>query len=577
MRDKEDNLHVRAAIGLSPEEDARLRSTPVPLHVFQQIMQPEMRVSRSYLFDHRRHLSKVEIDAALSFPALPPDWQEGQWHPEDALTVPLEDREGHYIGLVSVDGPRDRDYPDLARIQALELFTDHCAIAVEQAALYRDMEALATTDALTGLPNRALLHNRLREILAAAPRGQEPSAALALLLLDLDRFKWINDTLGHHTGDAVLAWVADALRGVVRQTDLVGRLGGDEFAILLPGADASGAEEVARAIQTALDAPILVEGQVLSVGGSIGIVLSPAHGVAVAPLFQHADVAMYEAKRAGLGYTIYSPEHDHQDAARLALVSDLRRAIAAGALVLHYQPKIALQSRQLHGVEALVRWPHPEHGLIPPDRFIPLAEQTGLIVPLTTWMLEEALHQCRVWADNGLTVEVAVNLSLRNLRDPHLVKTIEDALRRHGTPPARLRLELTESVVMTDVEETQVTLARLASLGVRLSIDDFGTGYSSLAYLSRLPVDELKIDRSFARRLTTEATDQTIVASTIGLGRSLGLSVVAEGIEDAQTWALLQQLGCDVGQGYYIARPLPASEATAWLRQAGAPASQVSA
>jgi len=577
LRDKEDYLHMRAAIGLSPEEDVRLRSTPVPLRVFEQIMQPEMRVSRSYLFDHRRHPATEEVDAVLSFPPLPPDWQEGQWHPEDALTVPLEDREGRYIGLVSVDEPCDRGYPDLARIQALELFADHCAIAVEQAGLYRDMEALATTDMLTGLPNRALLHDRLRETLAATSRDGSSTAPLALLLLDLDRFKWINDTLGHHVGDAVLTRVAEALRGAVRRTDTVARLGGDEFAVLLPGADASDAEAVARTIQSALDAPIVVEGQALSVGGSIGIALSPIHGMTVAPLFQHADVAMYEAKRAGLGYAAYNPQLDHQDAARLALVSDLRGAIAAGALVLHYQPKVAVQSRQAHEVEALVRWPHPDHGLIPPDRFIPLAEQTGLIVPLTTWVLREALRQCRVWLDAGLVVQAAVNLSLRNLRDPHLVETVEDALRRHGMPPACLRLELTESVVMIDVEETQATLVRLASLGVRLSIDDFGTGYSSLAYLSRLPVDELKIDRSFARRLTTDASDKTIVASTIGLGHSLGLSVVAEGVEDARTWALLQQLGCDVGQGYHIARPLPAAEATAWLQHARETLGQVSA
>ena len=577
LRDAEDTLHMRAAIGLTSEEDARLRATPVPLRVFQHIMRPEMRVSRSYLFDHRRHPATEELDAALSIPALLPDWQEGQWHPEDALTVPLEDRAGRYIGLVSVDEPRDRGYPDLARIQALELFADHCAIAVEQAALYRDMEALATTDALTGLPNRALLHDRLRASLAAARHEGTPAAPLALLLLDLDRFKWINDTRGHHTGDATLARVADLLRGVVRQTDTVARLGGDEFAILLPGAEAAGATAVARAIRAALDAPLIIEGQALTVGVSVGIALSPTHGAAVEILFRHADVAMYAAKRDGRGHAVYDPAHDGQDAARLALVADLRRAIAAGALAVHYQPKAAIASGRGCGVEALARWPHPDHGLIPPDRFIPLAEQTGLIVPLTAWVLGETLRQCRAWADGGLTVEVAVNLSLCNLRDPALYPTVADLLRRHGVAPARLRLELTESVIMADVEGTQATLARLAALGVRLSIDDFGTGYSSLASLSRLPVDELKIDRSFARRLATEATDQTIVASTIGLGHSLGLSVVAEGIEDAQTWALLHALGCDVGQGYYVARPLPADAAEAWLRRSGEGANGASA
>jgi len=576
LRDADDILHMRTAIGLPPEEDARLRANPVPLRVFRQIMQPEMRVSRSYLFDHRRHPATAEVDAALSIPALPPDWREGQWHPEDALTVPLEDREGRYIGLVSVDEPRDRGYPDRTRIQALELFADHCAIAVEQATLYRDMEALATTDALTGLPNRARFYDRLRQALAARGDGTPP-APLALLLLDLDRFKWINDTLGHHSGDATLARVAGLLRGAVRHTDTVARLGGDEFAILLPGAEAAGAEAVARAVRAALDVPVVVEGRALSVGVSVGIALAPAHGAAVEPLFRHADVAMYGAKRDGVGHTIYDPAHADQDAARLALIADLRRAIDGGALALHYQPKADLASGRGCGVEALVRWPHPEHGLIPPDRFIPLAEQTGLIVPLTAWVLDAALRQCRVWADAGLTVEVAVNLSLCNLRDPNLYPTVADLLRRHGVPPGRLCLELTESVVMADVEGTQRVLARLAALGVRLAIDDFGTGYSSLAYLSRLPVDELKIDRSFARRLMMEATNQTIVASIIGLGHSLGLRVVTEGIEDAQTWALLGQLGCDVGQGYYLARSLPADEAGAWLRRAAGGIAQTSA
>jgi len=265
---------------------------------------------------------------------------------------------------------------------------------------------------------------------------------------------------------------------------------------------------------------------------------------------------------------VYDPTHDGYDATRLGLVGDLRQAIAAGAFTLHYQPKVALDSGRVCGVEALVRWPHPEHGLIPPDRFIPLAEQTGLIVPLTSWVLDEALRQGAAWAASGLEVAMAVNLSLRNLRDPQLCATVAAALARHAVSPGRLCLELTESVVMADVEGTQAVLERLAASGVRLAIDDFGTGYSSLAYLSRLPVDELKIDHSFVQRMASTLQDQTIVASTISLGHSLGLSIVTEGVEDAQTWALLGQMGSDEAQGYYLARPLPAPEAEVWLRQA---------
>jgi len=427
------------------------------------------------------------------------------------------------------------------------------------------LETLATTDTLTGLPNRALLHACLD---AAVAQSQRTAAPLALLLLDLDRFKEVNDTLGHHIGDGLLSAVAQRLADVVRREDTVARLGGDEFAVVLPAADVDGAGMVARTICAAIETPFDIEDQALSVGVSVGVAAFPEHGGDAATLLRHADVAMYAAKQGGLGPTVYDPTHDGHDATRLGLVGDLRQAIAAGAFTLHYQPKVALDSGRVCGVEALVRWPHPEHGLIPPDRFIPLAEQTGLIVPLTAWVLDEALRQGAAWAASGLEVAMAVNLSLRNLRDPQLCATVAAALARHAVSPGRLCLELTESVVMADVEGTQAVLERLAASGVRLAIDDFGTGYSSLAYLSRLPVDELKIDRSFVQRMAGTPQDQTIVASTIGLGHSLGLSIVTEGVEDAQTWALLGQMGSDEAQGYYLARPLPAPEAEVWLRQA---------
>ena len=556
-------LHARAAVGLGAADQERLRTSPVPFEMFRYMMQPEMRISRSYLFDHRYHRVPREVDAALAIPPFASDWQEGQWHPEDSLTIPLEDRHGHHVGIISVDEPYDRGFPSLARIQALEIFADHCAIAVEHAALYREMEVLALTDALTGLPNRTVLRDRLRLSLEG---GRDQGPSLALLVLDLDRFKDVNDTLGHYLGDALLVQVAARLRGVMGHGEMVARLGGDEFAALLPNADIAHAEAVAHRIRAAIELPYMVDGESLILGVSVGIALAPEHGTDAATLFQHADVAMYVAKRGSLGQALYAPVHDRSDPERIALVADLRAAIQDGALILHYQPKVAIRTGKVCGVEVLVRWPHPTYGLLPPARFIPLAEQTGLIMPLTTWVIEAALGQCHAWHEAGLIVDVAVNISLSSLRDPDLCSTVERLLRRHAVPPERLCLELTESVIMADVEGTRTVLARLAALGVRLAVDDFGTGYSSLAYLSRLPVQELKIDRSFVQRLASESHDRTIVASTIGLGHSLGLRVVTEGIEDAETWDLLAGLGCDVGQGYYLSRPLPAAEIEAWLR-----------
>ena len=564
-------LHAQAVVGRGPADEERLRTSPVPFEMFRSLMQPEMRISRSYLFDHRYHSSPREVDAALAIPPLAPNWQEGQWHPEDSLTIPLEDRHGRYLGIISVDEPYDRGFPTLARIQALELFADHCVIAVEQAALYREMELLALTDALTALPNRTVLQDRLRQALEPA---RDHRRSIALLVLDLDRFKEVNDTLGHYVGDALLVQVAARLREVVDRDDLVVRLGGDEFAALLTDVDADRAEAVARHIRAAVGLPYMIEGESLVLGVSVGIALAPEHGADATTLFQHADIAMYVAKRGSLGQALYANAYDRRDPAgrrvpsgsSLDLVDDLRTAVREGTLLLHYQPKVAIGTGTACGVEALVRWPHPSYGLLPPDRFIPLAEQTGLIVPLTAWVIEAALRQCNAWHRAGVVVDVAINISLSNLRDPTLCGTVERLLGLYAVPPHRLCLELTESVIMADVEGTKLALARLAAMGVRLAIDDFGTGYSSLAYLSRLPVQELKIDRSFVQRLATEAHDRTIVASTIGLGHSLGLQVVTEGIEDAATWALLTTLGCDVGQGYYLSPPLPASDAEAWLR-----------
>jgi len=428
--------------------------------------------------------------------------------------------------------------------------------------LYVQAEWRATHDPLTDLPNRVLLHDRLAE---ATRHTRHTGSPTALLLLDLDRFKEVNDTLGHAVGDRLLVEVAARLRGVARPSDTVARLGGDEFAVLLPTADAVRVGAVAAALRPALEESVEIDGQTLSVGVSIGSARCPDHGADGTTLLRHADVAMYVAKRGGLGHVAYNPAHDAHDAARLALVADLRRALDRDELTVHYQPKVDAHTGRIAGVEALVRWPHPVHGLIPPDQFIPLAEQTGLIVPLTARVLDATLRQCGAWERAGLSLGVAVNISLRNLRDPHLCAIVEGALRRHGVPAVRLCLELTESVVMADVEGTRATLARLAGFGVRLAIDDFGAGYSSLSYLSRLPVHELKIDRSFVQHMVAQTADATIVASTIGLGHSLGLGVVTEGVEDARTWDALRRMGCDIGQGYYFSRPLPADDLVRWL------------
>ncbi|MDB5074371.1 MAG: cph2 2 [Chloroflexi bacterium] len=431
---------------------------------------------------------------------------------------------------------------------------------------------LALHDSLTNLPNRTLLHER---IASAFGPGADPLRPLALLLLDLDHFKEINDAFGHHRGDVLLREAADRLLGVVRPGDTVARLGGDEFAVLLPGADKEEAGRVSAAIRATLDAPLTIDGQQLRVGASVGIALAPAHGTVGTTLLRRADMAMYAAKRGRLGQAFYELAHDLHSTASLARIAELREAIERGALVLHYQPQVELASGRVCGVEALVRWPHPVHGLIPPDQFIPLAEQTGLIAALTDWVLTEAIRQCKEWQRKGILLGVSVNLSMWNLHDPVLPERVTDLLRIHGLSAAWLRLELTESALMADTERTVDVLARLSALGLRLAVDDFGKGYSSLTYLKRLPVDELKIDKSFVRDMAADSTDAAIVAATVAMGHALGLRVVAEGVEDAATYTLLGRLGCDIVQGYYLSRPQSVEGLEAWLGTASLPSGRM--
>lgn len=398
----------------------------------------------------------------------------------------------------------------------------------------------ALHDALTGLPNRTLLHDRLDQAIRAAAREQ---TSLTLLQIDLDRFKEVNDTLGHAAGDALLQQLGRRLQDAIRASDTVARLGGDEFAVLLPASDTTGAIQTARALLHALGEPLSLAGHMLFVGASIGIATYPMHGADAASLLRQADVAMYTAKRAGGGYAVYARTQDAHTPERLSLTSALHHAIVHDELRLHYQPTVDVVTGHVRTVEALVRWQRPEHGLLLPDQFIPLAEETGLIVPLTRWVLETALQQCRRWQQAGLDLSVAVNLSVRTLYDPDLTEMITELLQTYDVQPDRLRIELTESMVMTDPARALEVLTHLHARGIRLAIDDFGTGYSSLAYLKRLPVDEIKIDRSFVLNMVADADDATIVASTLGLGHSLGLRFVAEGVETGEVWDMLAALG----------------------------------
>jgi diguanylate cyclase len=417
-------------------------------------------------------------------------------------------------------------------------------------------------DALTGLPNRTLLADRFGQALRAdARRGTRTG----LLLIDLDRFKEINDTFGHHYGDDLLTQVGPRLIGALRESDTVARLGGDEFAVLLPGIRSlDDATEIAAKMQSAMEAPFHVEGVDLDVEASVGVVLSGEHGEEASILLQRADIAMYVAKAQDLGVFVYDPAADGHSPSKLALLGDLRRALDRAELVLHYQPKIAISTGEVVGAEALVRWQHPERGLILPDDFIPLAEHTGLIGPLTRHVLDTALAQARSWADAGRTLSVSVNLSARNLLDERLPGQVAELLATHGVAASLLELEVTESAIMTEPVRAQHLLQQLRALGVRISIDDFGVGYTSLGQLKTLPVNELKIDRSFVMTMIEDRSNAVIVQSVVDLGHNLGLTIVAEGVEDQHALHALASFGCDVAQGYHFSRAMPADAFDTW-------------
>jgi len=425
----------------------------------------------------------------------------------------------------------------------------------------------ATHDGLTGLPNRALLQDRLRQAVRTAARNGTP---VALLMMDLDQFKEINDALGHHAGDRLLVEMARRLEQVLRDTDTVARLGGDEFAILLTSdATEQGALTVAGKITTALEAPFDLDGLSVQTNASIGIALFPDHADDHETLTKRADIAMYRAKRAARPYAVYDAEHDRSSVKRVTMLGELRRAIDLDELLLVHQPAFDLRTGAIAGTEALVRWQHPVHGLMTPGEFVDLAEVSGMIQPLTRWAIRTAMRDALSWAPDGgaPTIGVAINLSVRNLYDPELTSWLRDALDETAYPPSLITLEITESEVMDDPMLAVEVLGRLHELGVHTSIDDFGTGQSSLAYLKHLPIDELKIDRSFVAGMATKHADETIVRSIIDLGHALGLRVVAEGVENDDMVRRLRALDCDRAQGFHLSKPLSANDVTRVLRQ----------
>jgi diguanylate cyclase (GGDEF)-like protein/PAS domain S-box-containing protein len=418
----------------------------------------------------------------------------------------------------------------------------------------------ASHDDLTGLPNRRSLNTKLSEALASGK-------PMALLLLDLDRFKEVNDVLGHHYGDQLLCAVAERFRPVLRANDFLARIGGDEFALVLhPLQGIDDAIAIAERLGRALAEPFSLNDVPVYMEASVGIALHPEHGSTAGELMQRADVAMYGAKAAKSGWQLYQAS-SRPSPKRVSRLAELRTAVDANQLLLHYQPKIELGSGEIIGVEALVRWLHPEHGLIMPGEFVPLVEQTGLIRPLTTFVLADALRQWRVWADAGSELTIAVNIAPRTLGDLDFAELVEVLLGEYSVPARTLELEVTESSLMGDAASSSDMLQRLQQAGVKIVLDDYGTGYSSLSRLRNLPIDEIKIDKQFVTSIDTDAHSSEILRSTIALGHSLGMRVVAEGVEDAIVLAQLAALGCDAAQGYHIALPLPADGLAGLIRR----------
>ncbi len=481
---------------------------------------------------------------------------------KDLIVVPLRSGDAvvgclevaNRLGALSAFGAAD--------VRLMETLAAHAAVAVENSRLVDRLRHDAYHDALTGLPNRRRLLHALEAAVEVQPA---PGEVVAVLQFDVDALRDVNETLGHGAGDRLLAEVGRRLQTRAPDGALVARAGGDEFAVLVRVQGAEDAQAVAVALQHALAEPFALENLTLDVGAAVGIAVYPDHATDAESLLQRVDVATYAAKNNPRSIQVYRMAMESRSTHRLGLVSELRRAIDDGSLTVHYQPRVGLADRELVGVECLVRWEHPEHGLVSPDDFIPVAEHTGLVGALTSKVLRTALAQCKQWHDAGRPLGVSVNLSPRSLLDADFPDELEQLLRDVGLPPQHLTLEITESGMVAETDRPLPTLRRLFALGVRLAVDDFGTGYSSLAYLRRLPVHEVKIDKSFVLGMATDSGDLGIVRAIVDLSRHLGMTVVAEGVESEMTLTLLEEMGCDVAQGFLFSRPLPYERLEAWM------------
>ena len=529
--------------------------------------------------DDPEELSAEELESLVDVLAGRPhvefEHDEDRAVPTATVLMEPENAEDEPSGLVAeVLLPQDEIAASLARTARwlyggaglLMIVLTGLAVVVRHRLLRREHEA--THDPLTDLGNRTLLALASRRMLAGSGRSDRGQGHVALLLLDLDGFKTVNDTLGHAVGDKLLVEVAAMLSQAVRPQDVVTRLGGDEFAVLLhdmPDPDA--AVRAAESLSEALHRPFGVDRVTLEVGASIGVAVAPEHGRDLDALMRRADVAMYQAKREGGGVRLYDEADDPHDEEQLGLLSQLRSAIEDGQLRLHFQPKVSLRERRTVGFEALVRWEHPQRGLLAPGAFLPLAERTALMRPLTAWVLHEAVTQCAAWRAGGWDVDVAVNIAPATLLEPEFTNQVMQVLADAGLPGSALELEITETAVMVDPVRAAETLRRLQAMGVAVSIDDFGAGYTSLSYLKSLPVRSLKIDRGFVTHLIENDKDEAVARSVVSLGHDLGLNVVAEGVETTEVRQRLLELGCDEIQGYLLSRPMPSDDVAHWLAE----------
>ncbi len=448
-------------------------------------------------------------------------------------------------------------------VPAVERELREARVRQERREAEETIRRLAYQDPVTNLPNRVRFRELIAEAIENAVRGRH---SVGLLLMNLDRFREVNDTLGHSLGDQLLQQVGLRLRGALFSPDVVACLGGDEFGILLPHLrTVDDVGHVIKKLQDFLQAPFMIGGIPIAVEASIGVALTPEHADGADTLLQRADIAMYRAKQMASGYALYTREYDSHSPERLGLMAELRDAIVHGQLQLHFQPKVELSNGQIVGTEALVRWQHPRQGLLMPDHFIATAERTGLMEPLTNWVLNDALSHCMAARLEGIHLGVSVNLSARSLHSPRLTEIVERALKAAAADPASLTLEITESAIMLDPAGAENTLAMLREMGIRLSIDDFGTGYTSLASIKRLPVDEIKIDKSFVSGMLSDQRDAMIVRSIIEFGHNFGHKVVAEGVETQEMYDFLASIGCDQAQGYFISRPQECQQLKGWF------------